>query len=286
MSTLREILVETEGVLSRAGVDSPRLSAELMAAQALGLSRTQVLLDLNRVLSPDEARAIRTLAARRGQGEPAAYILGQREFYGLDFSVSPDTLIPRPETETLIEAALSAFSSCDSLRFLDMGTGSGTLAVTLAHLFPEAQGLAMDLCPRALGVARENARRHGVADRLAFVRADFSRPLVRPGLLDLVVANPPYLSEAEFGEISPEVSGFEPRQALVAGPRGDECLEGLIPLAGQALAPGGLLLLEFGWTQGPRALEIIARSGLFVSAEVRRDMAGLDRMAWAKRQAW
>jgi release factor glutamine methyltransferase len=109
---------------------------------------------------------------------------------------------------------------------------------------------------------------------------------VRDGAVDLVVANPPYLSEADFGEVSPEVSGFEPRTALVAGPQGDECLNSLVPLAGHALAPDGIMLLEFGWTQGPRVIEIIARTGLFSSAESRRDMAGLERMARAKRQSW
>jgi release factor glutamine methyltransferase len=286
MTILRDLLIHGEAELKRAGVDSPRLSAELMAAQALGLTRMEALLDPGRRLDPDQASRIRELTARRAAGEPAAYIIGEREFYGLDFSVSPDTLIPRPETETLVEAARSAFKASRAFTFLDLGTGSGVLAVTLAHLFPLARGVAVDLSAGALAVARENARRHGVHHRVSFVRADFTRPVVRDASVDLVVANPPYLSEADFGEVSPEVSGFEPRTALVAGPQGDECLNSLVPLAGHALAPDGIMLLEFGWTQGPRVIEIIARTGLFSSAESRRDMAGLERMARAKRQSW
>lgn len=286
MPTLRELLAHGEALLKARGVDSPRLSAELLAAHALGCERLQVVTDLNRTLAGPQADRLRTLLDRRAAGEPAAYILAEREFYGLPFAVSPAVLIPRPETELLVDAVLAHFPRDAAFRFADLGTGSGILAVTLAHLFPRSRGLAVDRSPEALAQAAGNARLNGVEDRLSLVRADFTRPfLVRSGL-DLVVSNPPYLSEAEYREVSPEVSGFEPRQALVAGPAGDECLEPLLPLAGQALRPGGLLLVEFGWTQGPRVLDLVTACGLFARAEVRRDLAGLPRMLLALRAEW
>lgn len=323
MKTLAQAAREAANRLAEAGADSPRLSAELLLAHALGVTREHILLHHDHILSEAAAGSFEALVARREQGEPVAYLLGSREFYGLDFHVRPGVLIPRPETEHTVEAALAAMDELDASagraglagradkvdqtghagradktdrinqagnagraeqagragRFADLGTGSGALAVTLAVSRPEWRGLALDRSPEALAVARENARRHGVEDRLLLLRADFTQALPAREL-DLIVANPPYLSEAELAEASREVRDFEPREALVAGPTGLEDLEALLPRAYAALRPGGRLFVELGWKQGPAALELASRAALgpWRGARIVKDYAGLDRV--------
>jgi len=275
--TIRDILKKSEDYFAGKGVDAPRLSAQLLLAQALGLDRLGLVLAMDRPLTPEELDAFRPLAARRGRGEPVAYILGEREFYGLDFVVTADTLIPRPETELIIDRALALFSGAGLASFADLGTGSGCLAVTLAVKFPAAVGLALDKSLAALAVARQNAVRHGVADRLAFVAADFAALPAREGGYDLVVSNPPYVSVTEYGECFREVREFEPRSALVPGETGLEAVPVVARAAFAALSPGGRLLVEIGWKQGGEASAILTGCG-FVDVAVRRDLAGCDRV--------
>lgn len=280
--TVREILGKTEGYLAERTVDAPRLSAQLLLAKALDLDRLGLLLAMDRPLTPAELDGVRPLVARRGRGEPMAHILGEREFYGLDFAVTPATLIPRPETEGLIDQAKELFPDGRLSDFADLGTGSGCLAVTLAVTFPQATGLALDASPEALAVARANAARHGVADRLRFVAADFADLPQRDGGYALIVANPPYVSEAEYRDCSREVRDFEPVSALVPGPTGLEALPVVARTALAALAPGGWLLMEIGWRQGPAAQAILSEHGLTAVA-VHRDLAGQDRLVVGRR---
>jgi release factor glutamine methyltransferase len=191
-------LGKTETYLLDKGVDSPKLSAQRLLAQALGRDRRGLILAMDRPLTPAELDAVRPLVARRGRGEPVALILGTREFYGLDFAVTTDTLIPRPETEGLIDRAKELFPDSPPEAFADLGTGSGCLAVTLAVTFPQALGLALDLSPAALAVARQNAARHGVENRVSFFEGDFSRLPAREGGYALIVSTPPYVSAAEY----------------------------------------------------------------------------------------
>ncbi len=335
-SALRPLLRCLAALFEEQGVDSPRLSAELLVAEALGMERRDLLKRL--VLEPDFALPPEALdrageyAARRAAGEPAAYILGRREFYGRDFLVTPATLIPRPETELLVETAAKAangmFSGAGARRsqaaearfpagrpvFADFGTGSGCIAVTLALLLPGWRGLALDISPAALDVARQNANRHGAA--LDFLLADFTRPPLAPGSLALIAANPPYVSAAEYAELSPEVRRFEPETALVSGPalplgntganspaeRGAfvapgkspsvlapvVCHDGLahaFAVIGQAerlLIPGGWLVMEAGCAHGP-ALLARASGPTWVETRILRDLAGLDRILAARR---
>lgn len=285
--TLREALRAAQERLTRAGVDSPALSARLLAGRVLGLDAVRVLTEGCRVLSEAERAAFEALAARREQGEPVAYILGEREFYGLSFRVGPGALIPRPETELLVDTARESFPEDAALRFLDLGTGSGALAVALAHVFPAARGLALDRSPAALEIARDNAVRLGVAGRLEVVRADFTAPLPARDV-DLIVANPPYVSWREYAELDREVAGFEPREALLSGDaRGDglEHVRGLAPRAAAALRPGGLLLVEIGWLQGAAGVEVLRDPALGLKdVRVLRDLAGLDRVLAARRR--
>lgn len=277
-----DVLKEGESRLS--GVDSPRLSAELLAAHALGCSRPALYLDRARVLTEDEYAAVMALAARRGKGEPVAYILGAREFYGLDFAVSPAVLIPRPETEHIVEAVEATFSRDQAFRFADLGTGSGILAVTIAVRFPRSQGVAVDISPEALAVAESNACAHSVADRLQFVQADFTQETVE-GEFDLVVSNPPYVSEREFEAASHEVTAFEPTGALVSGPDGLDHIRALLPGVDAMLKPGGRLFMEIGYDQAKMIIDIVAdKYPRFEEVGVQKDLAGHDRVVAARKK--
>ena len=275
--TVREILAKSEAFFEGRGLDSPRLSAQLLLSQALGLDRLGLILAMDRPLTPEELDLVRPLVARRGKGEPVAYILGERVFYGLEFAVTPATLIPRPETELIIDRALELFPAGELTSFADLGTGSGCLAVTLAVRFPGATGLALDLSPEALAVARQNAVRHQVAERVAFLDADFADLPAHDGGYGLIVSNPPYVSAAEYRECSREVREFEPSSALTPGETGLEAVPTVARAARTRLAPGGVLLVEIGWKQGPRAAAILAEAG-FTEVAVLRDLAGLDRV--------
>jgi len=280
--SVREILDKTERYLAGKGVDAPKLSAQLLLAEALGLDRLGLLLAMDRPLTPPELDAVRPLVARRGRGEPVALILGTREFYGLDFAVTSDTLIPRPETELLVDRAKELFP-VDRLRsFADLGTGSGCLAVTMAVEFPVAVGLALDASPAALAVARQNAASHAVDGRLLFVEGDFTALPVPSAGYACIVSNPPYVSEAEYRECTREVRDFEPKSALVPGKTGLEAMPAVAATAQAALAPDGWLLVEIGWRQGPEAAALVAAAG-FVDVAVRRDLAGRDRLVEGRR---
>lgn len=284
--TIAAALAAATAVLSAQGVDAPRLSAEILAAKAFGLSRLGLITRSKDHVGSDALGTFLALVARRAKGEPAAYLLGEKEFYSLAFRVTPDVLIPRPETELLIEEAERLFPNDAALAFADFGTGSGALAVTLAHVFPNSHGLAVDLSAPALEVARHNARVHGVAARLDFLCADFSTLELPTASLDLMVANPPYVSEAEYAGLSPEVRGFEPRGALVSADSGLAHIRGLAPMAARALKPGGVLLCEFGSSQGRAVLEFFSDPAQgFVNPVILRDYAGLDRALRAVRAA-
>jgi release factor glutamine methyltransferase len=280
------LLDEAARRLEAAGADAPRLSAELIAARALGLNRLGLIIHAKEAPDPGRLAAFEALLARREAGEPVAYLLGEREFFSLRFRVTPDVLIPRPETECIVEAVQHRFDRKKVLRFADFGTGSGCLAVTLAHEFAQARGVAIDLSQAALAVAQDNARAHGVDSRLEFVRADFTRVALAAGSLDLVVANPPYVTETEYAGLSREVRDFEPRTALVSDEAGLAHLRGLLPVAARALKPLGLLLCEIGAGQGGAALSLAADPALgFTGASILKDYAGLDRVLCATRCA-
>lgn len=281
--TIRSVLAKAEEWLSARAVDGPRLSAQLLLAHALKKDRLALLLDADRPLSEAELAPFRDLVRRRGAGEPVAYILGEWEFYGLPFAVCPDVLVPRPETEGIVDAARAAFPADASLVFADLGTGSGCLAVALADQFPGARGTAVDISEKALAVARANAARNGVAGRVAFLRADFADLAgLEAGTCDLVVSNPPYVTEAEYAGLSREVAGFEPRGALVSGADGLNAVRALLPQARRLLRPGGLLLVEIGYQQGEAARALTEAAG-FSEVRVLRDLAGHQRIVKASR---
>jgi release factor glutamine methyltransferase len=280
-------LGQATDALERDDVDSPALSAQLLLAHVLDLPRLEVLLQRKRPLTDGQWLRFQELVARRSRGEPVAMILERKEFYGRDFRVTRDVLVPRPETEHVVEAALARCPAGSPLYFADLGCGSGALAVTLARELPLASGLVLDISRPALAVTRENARRHEVLDRLLLVEADFCNAPLRLEAFALIVANPPYVSAAEYRGLSREVRDFEPRQALVplqgGGAHGLESLAGLLPTARRALRPKGTLLVEIGAGQGREALYLGNEHGPWRHAAVLPDLAGRDRVLCLER---
>lgn len=275
--TVIELLKQCESRLL--GVDSPRLSAEVLVAEALGCSRLSLVIDRDRSVSSEEAERVECLVARREKGEPVAYILGSKEFYGLDFMVTPDTLIPRPETEHLIDQVEALYPNDADIRFADLGTGSGILAVTLATVFPGICGVAVDMSSGALKVARENAKVHSVSERLSFIQGDFTNHLFLQDSLDLIVSNPPYVTETEYLEASSEVTDFEPKTALVSGVDGLDHIKAMLPYVANALRPGGRFLMEIGYAQGKDVVRIVTEKfPEYETVEIMKDLAGHDRI--------
>ncbi len=234
-----------------------RADATLLLLHALQCSRAQLLAQPERILLPDEERIYREHLHERADGRPIQYITGEQEFWGLPFSVTPDVLIPRPETEHLVEAAIERLRAHPAPRIVDVGTGSGAIAVALAHALPQARITALDISEAALSVAQKNAARNRVAERIRWLHSDLLNSVLQENF-DAVISNPPYIAEAERATLSSEVRDFEPSLALFAGPTGVEIYERLIPQASRVLLPGGWLLLEMGHTQQPAIEKLLA----------------------------
>jgi len=253
---------------------NPRRDAEVLLRHVLRCDQAALLTHPERLLSPDESDQLESFLKRRLASEPMQYITGSQEFFGLLFEVTPDVLIPRPETEHLVEAALEHIGG-EAVRILDVGTGSGAIAVSLAHARPRSHVTAVDLSPAALEVARRNAQWHGVLDRVTLLQSNLLAA-VDGADFDAVVSNPPYIAEGEVLEL--QVSNYEPQSALYAGPTGLEVYERLIPEARKLLKPGGWLLLEIGFGQQP-AVEALLRGWRSVS--VVHDLQGIPRVVQA-----
>jgi release factor glutamine methyltransferase len=266
--------------LAAAGVASPALDARLLLQAATGADAAALTAAGDRPLAGPEAAAFDGLVGRRAAREPVSRILGRREFYGRDFRLTPDVLDPRPETETVVEAALAALRGIGTEHplILDLGTGSGALLVTLLAECRRARGVGLDLAPAALVVARANARAHGVADRAAFVAGDWMAPL--GGRFDLVVANPPYVPRAALAGLAPEVRAHDPLAALDGGEDGLDAYRAIASDIAGRLGQGAALLVEVGAGQAPAVRRILARSLRCPEADmaVHRDLAGRARV--------
>ncbi len=259
-------------VLKRQGINSPRLDAEVLLAHVLEISRAQLYAQFHRGLKPTQLEAYRGWVERRAEHEPVAYILGYKEFYGLDFYVDGRVLIPRPETELLVEKALEIAAGT----LADIGTGSGAIAVSLAFHLPKALVYATDISEEALVVADLNCRRHAVQGRVRLLKGDLLAPL--PESVDLIVANLPYVSKAEFDELSLDIVAYEPRLALDGGPDGLTHIRRFLAQAGRYLRPRGSLLLEIGAGQSPAVGGLVTRYLPGSKMEVIEDYAGLERV--------
>ena len=259
--------------------DSPRLDAELLLAHALQIERSELLLKLPELAVPDEFSA---LVERRRRSEPIAHIIGKKEFWGLDFQVTPAVLIPRPDSELLIEEATALFASAHPQRILDLGTGSGALLLAALHEFPAARGLGMDASAAALQIAHNNADALGLADRARFLLLDWNLPDWTDSLesgFDLILANPPYV--ASGARLSADVADFEPHQALFAGELGLDDYAIIMPALEKLLSPAGIVLLEIGFDQANPVSEMATKCGYH--AELKRDLGENDRLLILRR---
>lgn len=273
MFPVREALGRGTGILRAAGIESARLDARVLLAFALGVSPDSIF--ALEGVSPEGMEEFGRVVERRRAREPLAYITGVREFWSLPFEVGPGVLIPRPETELLVEAALREFGAGDGqLRVLDIGTGSGCLLVAFLAERSRARGTAVDSSDVALAYARRNVIAHGLAARARLVQASWDSPGERA--FDVVFCNPPYLSEAEFALASPEIRLHEPRSALVAGTDGLAAMRALAPSLVETLAPSGLAFVEIGAGQSAQVSEIILSCGLEVRQTI-PDLSGVPR---------
>jgi release factor glutamine methyltransferase len=279
MFTVLEIIKRTTEFLASRGVESPRLNAELLIGHALERKRMQLYLEFERLLTEAELERVRPLVRRRAQREPLQYIVGETEFCGLRLAVDRRALIPRPETELLVELVRRARGDAPSARILDLGTGSGAIALALAAAYPAAVVVAVDCNPDALELARSNATRTGLAARVTWLASDWFEA-VPAGVYDVVVANPPYLTAEETDRTAPEVRDFEPRSALAAGDEGCADLVRIITAAPGYLAAGGLLALETGIAQHARLLPLAREAG-FSQVESHPDLTGRERFVLA-----
>jgi release factor glutamine methyltransferase len=280
MLTVLEIIKRTSEFLGAKGVASPRLNAELLIGHALGRNRMQLYLEFERPLTEAELAQLRPLVRRRAQHEPLQYIVGTQEFCGLKLKVDRRALIPRPETELLVELVLAwAAANPPAQRFLDLGTGTGAIALAVAQKVPEAKVVAGERSAAALALAAENAAAAGLAARVEFLASDWYAQ-IPPAAFDVIVSNPPYLSAVEVAETAVEVREFEPPEALAAADGGFKDLETVIDGAPRYLRRGGLLALETGIAQHPRLVERLSRLG-FSGVESKPDLTGRDRFILA-----
>lgn len=276
---VREALREGERLLRGVASDEAELEAELLLRHALSVDRVHLYQRLTDEISPAAYRRYRKLLDRRLRHEPTAYILGHREFFGLEFELTRAAIIPRPETEVLVELAVAFVNERFDARpfdFADVGVGCGAIAVVVAREMPAARVTAIDISKRALALARRNARRHGVEDRIRFLHGDALGPLDAP--VDIIAANLPYVRTADLAAAVPEIREHEPRRGLDGGADGLKLVRRLLRQAPAHLRPGGALFAEIGDEHGPTASALARAAFPEARVEVRPDLAGLDRV--------
>jgi release factor glutamine methyltransferase len=278
-----KIIDWTTAHLRKHGSESPRLEAEILLAHARACPRIQLYVQYNELLTDDQRTVMRDLVRRRAQAEPVAYLVGHREFFALDFRVTPDVLIPRPETEALVLQLIAAAKSLPNPRILDVGTGSGCIAIAAAVNVPDARVTATDISARALDVARENTNRHQVADRVRILEGNLFAPLPSGEQFEIMASNPPYVADSEIETLPADIRLHEPHLALRAGREGLDVITRLIAEAPRHLAPSGLLIIEISPEQVPRVTALVIASAKFEAPRTIKDSAGQPRVVIAQR---
>jgi release factor glutamine methyltransferase len=296
--SIGRLLKWTADYLHAHGSESPRLDAEVLLAETLGCQRIDLYTRFDETPGEEIRAAFRALVRRRADGMPVAYLVGRREFYSLSFRVTPDVLIPRPETELLVVAVLDLAKRLSGdagpnatngpaskiTTIADVGTGSGIIAVCLAKHLPDCRVTAIDVSRAALAVAAGNVKQHGVADRIDLVESDLFTRVPSDRRFDVIVSNPPYVTQAEMEHLPADVRKFEPRGALLAGPRGTEVIEALIPQAAERLLPGGHLLMEVSPTIHDAVRGLLEADGRFELAATIKDLARLPRVVQGRKE--
>jgi release factor glutamine methyltransferase len=280
---LRELFRSISARLDKAGIESPRLEAGLIIGQVLGMDRLELHISHEYSVSPEQSREIEDVLTRRLNHEPMACILGYREFHNLSFRVTPDVLIPRPETELLVETAIEWIRGRTSspgqvLRFADIGTGSGNIAVSILHQCPETSCIATDISAPALGIARENAGHHDVLERAEFRHGNMTDTFKMDEKFDAILSNPPYISRRVESTLTPDVIDWEPHNALFSDNDGMGHIDILIRRSPNHLVPGGLLLIEIGHDQQDRTLSIVNQVRTFTDACILEDLSVKPRL--------
>jgi release factor glutamine methyltransferase len=283
--TVRRIVDVTTEFLKKQGSETPRLDTEILLAHVRNCRRIELYTRYDELVTDEQRDRLRELVRRRAKSEPVAYLVGHREFFALDFRVTPDVLIPRPDTETLVLELLEAAKGYEAPRIVDLGTGSGCIAVAAAVNCPAASVTAVDVSEAAIAVARENAQRHKVADRIRFLQGDLFQPVGVDERFEVVVSNPPYVAEGELDQLQREVRLHEPRSALVAGPDGLDVVRRLIADSPARLVPGGQLLFEISPEQAGAVRDLLEAGGAYRDVRIVKDLSGCERVARASKRA-
>jgi release factor glutamine methyltransferase len=283
--TIQKLLNWVTDYLKTKGVDSPRLSAELLLSYVLDLKRIELYTQFNKVVEQEKLTQLHELVRRAGTHEPIAYLTGKKEFYSLEFEITKDCLIPRPETELLVERAIEFLRIHTGEQFIcDLCTGCGCVAVAIARNFANCRIVATDISDVALEVAERNIIKHGLGNRVEILKGDLFEPII-PGLgpakFDLIVCNPPYVSEPEFEKLAQNIKDFEPKAALIAGQDGLDVIKRIVTDAGLFLKPASALMLEIGNEQGAAVHKLLEDSENFNTITIEKDYSNLNRLAVA-----
>lgn len=283
--TIQKLLNWVTQYLTEKSVDSPRLSAELLLSFVLGIERIELYTNFDRVVSPDKLTRLRDLVKRSGQYEPIAYLIGRCEFYSLRINVTSDCLIPRPETELLVERAIGFLRKRRGPQLVcDLSTGSGCIAAAIAKNFADCKVIATDICDRALTVAAGNIDNHALTEKVELLQGDLFDPLLPKldvGKFDLIVCNPPYVSGAEYEMLDKNVRDHEPKGALYAGVDGLDIYRRIVERVDQFLRPDAALMLEIGYAQGKAVKDMLEKTGAFTDIKVEKDLSDNDRIVIA-----
>ena len=283
--TIQKLLNWVTEYLTGKGVESPRLSAELLLSHITGLRRIELYTQFNKLVDKQQLDKLHDLVERAGKHEPVAYLVGKTEFYSMELNVAPDCMIPRPETELLVQRAIEFLRTREGIQHVcDLCTGSGCIAVGIAKNFPNARIIATDICDAALSVAAANIEKYQLKDRIELLAGDLFEPVIPQldvGRFDLIVSNPPYVSSDEYEKLEKNVKDYEPRLALYAGVDGLDIYRRIIEKADDYLKPDAALMLEIGYAQGPAIKELLEQADVFTEITVEKDFHDNDRVVTA-----